>query len=217
MARVLETPGRPDRALRRVIRYAVLPEIARRRPDRILVVSPAARSVPGLEAWNVIRVETGGDGPVRCHSQALPFVDDAFDLVILHHVLEDGQEPELQEARRVLKPGGDLFVLGQGSLGWRARLSRRGADRPAIKLLPLCQQLRRRAFVLERCAGCGLAGIPVYWERVWQRPALPFADCVVLHGRHRPLEPIVRRLRFAQPRPAAARREAVESLFRSRA
>ncbi len=208
---------RHDRALAQLVRHTVLPEFARRRPERVLLISPIPEAFFDLGNWNILTLHRGEQvksDRVACDTASLPFQDDQFDAVILHHVFSNGQEPELHEAWRVLRPGGDVFVLGHGSLGWRARPTRRRGVEPAMRVLKVCQQLRRRAFDIEQCAGSGWLGIPFYYERRWQRPALPFADTVLVHGRHRPLRPIVRPLRFGRPQAVGVRSTATESLYR---
>ena len=49
----------------------------------------------------------------------LPFADGEFDTVLLDDVLGDAKRPmtAISEARRLLKPGGRLLVLGQSASG----------------------------------------------------------------------------------------------------
>jgi SAM-dependent methyltransferase len=218
MAESPEKRKRQDRTLEHLVRHTVLPEFARRRPGRVLLISPEPESFRQLERWDMVtlRCEDGvGDGPVRCETGLLPFSEGSFDTVLLHHFAHDGRESELQEAWRVLCAGGDIFILGTGSLAARALLRRRDNSQPRIRILQVCQQLRRRAFAVEQCAGCGLAGVPVYWERRWQRPALPLADTVMIHGRLRSLRPIVKPLRFGRAQTVGVRSTAADGLLRS--
>ncbi len=62
---------------------------------------------------------------------ALPYPDEAFDVVLCHHVVEHVEDDQavLRECRRVLRPGG-LLLLGipqeDGAIGrWLRRLHRR--------------------------------------------------------------------------------------------
>jgi ubiquinone/menaquinone biosynthesis C-methylase UbiE len=52
------------------------------------------------------------------YAQALPFPDEAFDVVLstvmLHHLPRAGREAAMREAKRVLKPHGRLFVVDFG-------------------------------------------------------------------------------------------------------
>jgi SAM-dependent methyltransferase len=206
-----------DRSLESAVRLAVLPEIARRRPERILLVSPEPAAFPTLGAWPLVALRCGQDtdsDPVACDTVALPFQDDVFDAVLLHHVFADGREPELDEAWRVLSGGGDLFVLGQGSLGRPLRFYGRRRHWPGLRVRQVCQRLRQRAFVIEHCTGSGILGLGVRCVQRWQRPMLPFVDTVVIHGRHRPLKPIVRPLGFGRPQTVGVRSAAADSLFR---
>jgi SAM-dependent methyltransferase len=211
------TGRKRDRALERLVRHSVLPEFARRRPGRVLLMTPDPERFPRLGDWNIVAISrkgSSGRGPVVCETGQLPFRDGSFDIVLLHHVAIDGREPELHEAWRVLCSGGDIFVLGAGSYGLRGLVNAKRSNLPRIRVLQVCQQLRRRAFEVEQCAACGLAGVPLYWERWWQRPALPLADTLVIHGRHRPLRPIINPLRFGRTQAVGVRRTATESFLR---
>ena len=89
-------------------------------------------ALPMLGCWTRLHL---GNGRYRgdLHAAAdepLPFVDDAFDLVLLRHVLEVAPSASalLAEAVRVLAPGGVLALTGVHPLGgwapwfcWRTR------------------------------------------------------------------------------------------------
>ena len=82
-------------------------------------------------------------------AEALPFPDESFDLVIGHAFLHHLPDPEaaLAEARRVLVPGGTLFIAGEPTrLGDRIagvfkRASRNGVR--ALTSMPRFAHLRR--------------------------------------------------------------------------
>ncbi|PJK00878.1 hypothetical protein CO641_02645 [Lysobacteraceae bacterium NML91-0213] len=113
-----------------------------------LWLAPVVRHAPdeacgrGLCLW---RGAQGWAGAVRCGT-ALPLPSETMRVVILQHVVRAGGEDDdlLEEAARVLEPGGRLWLLtlnplspyrwrwrGQGlraaePLGWRRRLRRAG-------------------------------------------------------------------------------------------
>ena len=93
------------------------PLLARRRPERILVLKQSGTEDPPLELASpalVVRISSdqSSEGvPVRCRLGALPFEEAAFDLVIVHHLLNDGSEAFFAEALRVLVAGGDLSLI----------------------------------------------------------------------------------------------------------
>jgi SAM-dependent methyltransferase len=57
--------------------------------------------------------------------EALAFGDDAFDVVYLHGVLPYAREPRrvLEEARRVVRPGGQVIAMGYNKYSWLSVLS----------------------------------------------------------------------------------------------
>ncbi|TVP54866.1 MAG: class I SAM-dependent methyltransferase [Halomonadaceae bacterium] len=72
-------------------------------------------------SWLQWQAVTTGDctrdpvhSPLLCLHQELPFQDDDLDLVVLHHSLDLSHCPHrvLREAARVLRPGGQLLLVG---------------------------------------------------------------------------------------------------------
>ena len=87
---------------------------------------------PMLGCWATLHLQGGTYvGDVKAAAdEPLPFVDDAFQFVLMRHVLErvPMPTPMLDEAVRVLEPGGVLAVTGIHPLSvwllwvfWRAR------------------------------------------------------------------------------------------------
>jgi SAM-dependent methyltransferase len=122
--------------------------------------APPGRSM--FSCWTRLRVD---DGRYRGDLQAatdesLPFVDDAFELVLLRHALEVVQEPSalLADAVRVLAPGGVLVLTGVHPLSgwapwfyWRARRTR-----PVLQLpLRLMQIMQRAGLEIESARRVG--------------------------------------------------------------
>ena len=83
----------------------------------------------GTEAWRSNAVGVGRPA-VLGDARSLPFADGVFDAVIgrrfLHHVPDGDRTDILQEANRVLKPGGRV-VLVEGTPGLYRRLTKRAA------------------------------------------------------------------------------------------
>ena len=97
--------------------------------------------------------------------ESLPFIDDAFELVLLQHALEATTLPAslLGEAIRVLAPGGLLAITGVHPMSawapwirWRLRNKSLALSMP----LRLMNDLQREGFEIEqvRRVGCVLPG-----------------------------------------------------------
>jgi ubiquinone/menaquinone biosynthesis C-methylase UbiE len=95
--------------------------------------------------------------PICADLTELPFVDEYFDLVILNDTLKkaalmgNGDSPArqtrlLQNAQRVLKPGGKLYIGAENRFSYKNLLGRRdpSAHLPFIALLP--------SFLADACA-----------------------------------------------------------------
>lgn len=188
------------------------PLLESRRPQQILILKNAAAGDLQLfpvSPVQIIRMSTDiHAGAVVVHGRlaALPFSNEAFELVVLQHLLCDGTEAVLQEALRVLAPGGDLVISGLNSAGLRYRMGNRAAQFPGLRLNRIIYHLKSQAFKIETCLRMGLAGMlgPVQensWPGDhWSGLVLPFADWVVLHGHHQPNIENTRTLRFRQAR-----------------
>lgn len=99
---------------------AVLPALQRCAGAHGLLISALPHDhppvLPLLGHWVRLRIANDsfrGDLKARA-DEPLPFADDAFDLVLLRHVLEFAHAPQplLAEACRVLAPGGLLVLTG---------------------------------------------------------------------------------------------------------
>lgn len=119
-------------------------------------------ALPMLGYWTTVHLAGGRYGGDVCAAadEPLPFVDDAFELVMLRHALEVAPQPDalFDEAVRVLVPGGLLVLTGVHPfgawapwLGWRAR--KRG---PALRTpWRLTRQLVAAGLVVERVSRVG--------------------------------------------------------------
>lgn len=149
--------------------------------------------------------ERGGAGQkIACDSNSLPFQDGSFCMVVLHHVVGDGLEQELEEACRVTHHSGVLIVLGLNRMGWRYR--RQGSMRRLPGLVPLAvkSSLERQGMKMRGFAGAGLFGKnrPAFMCKGLGSLGAPFADVLILQASHAD-SPGVTPLRFRQSRSAA--------------
>ena len=138
---------------------------------------------------------------ICCDSSSLPFQERVFDMVVLHHVISDGREPDLAEACRVLRRSGVLILLGLNRMGWRYRTQGDIRRLPGIAPLKVKGRLDRLDMVMQGFAGAGLGGSerPAFMSRGLGGLAVPLADLVLLQARHRD-NPEVTPLRFRKPR-----------------
>lgn len=196
---------------------ALMPALQRCAGTRGLLVSAAPGdqppALPLLGHWTGLRLADGRfDGDVRASApEPLPFSDDAFDLVLLRHVLETAPQPAalLHEAVRCLAPGGVLVSTGLHPLGawspwWHWRMRHR--DGHLNSPMQLAHWLRRADLQVEQSLRVG---------RTWpgSAPALvadvqPFGGGYLLVARKRRAMSLPVRLRArsvaAHPRPALA-------------
>ena len=185
------------------------PLLARRRPERILVLKHAAAQELLIETTSpaqIIRLaadEPFANAGVRCRIEALPFEEAAFDLVILHHLVSDGSEAFFAEAFRVLAAGGDVVISGLNSSGLRNRIVNRRQPMPALKLDRICNFLKSQSINIELCLLMGLGGFSRPAPKAtWHGLGFPFADRVALHGHHQSNIKNASILRFKQVQPA---------------
>jgi SAM-dependent methyltransferase len=178
-------------AQQRLAGQLLQPLLAKRRPGRILVLKHATASdlpLDPVRPAQVVRLSTAdyaADELVRCRLMALPFEEAAFDLVILHHLVNDGSEAFLPEAMRVIAAGGDIVISGLNSSGWRHRFGNRKREVAALKLDRICKVLKAQSFNIEQCLLMGLAGFSKPAPKAtWHGLGFPFADRVVVHGHH---------------------------------
>ncbi|HEX5305715.1 MAG TPA: methyltransferase domain-containing protein [Dyella sp.] len=149
----------------------LLPALQRCTGEHGLLLSAARQdrppALPMLACWTHLQLageHYAGDLLGRT-DEPLPFVDDAFELVVLRHALEAVSlpQPMLDEAIRVLSPGGLLALSGVHPLSlwlpWLAWRGRRQSLRPYMPL-QVGEWLRRGAMQVEcvRRVGHALPG-----------------------------------------------------------
>ncbi|GLQ97557.1 class I SAM-dependent methyltransferase [Dyella mobilis] len=144
---------------------AYLPDLRRCAGTRALLLSAASEdgppNPPYLGQWVTLKAAQAGlHGDLRAStSEPLPFVDGAFDLVLLRHVLELAPLP-LEEIVRVLAPGGMLVLTGINPLsGWSPwwLWQTRGDPLHATSPIRLAARLRRIDLQIERVQRVGRA------------------------------------------------------------
>lgn len=121
---------------------------------------------------------------VCCESSQLPFQDNAFCTVLLHHVISDGFEPELAEACRVLRRSGVLIVIGLNRMGWRYRAQDDYRRLPGLAPLAVRNRLESLGMGMKGFAGAGLGGRkkPALLMDGLGSACLPVADLLILQA-----------------------------------
>ncbi|MEI7038129.1 methyltransferase domain-containing protein [Fulvimonas yonginensis] len=167
----------PLRGLFAAEAHALAPELQRCAGAYALQISPATSAPPAsplLDRWvHLYMDEHRGMGDLHARvDEPLPFLDDAFGLVLLSHALEVAPNPQalLLEAARVLAPGGLLALTGM---------------HPASGWLPWLLWRRRRKVTLESPLRVGhwLRGTELSVERVRRvGPLWPSSAVVPHHG-----------------------------------
>lgn len=151
----------PLRQLVQTQTRAMLPSLQRCTGDHALLIDTCIDgtppAVPLLGCWVrlCIGATTGYRGDLRASTaEPLPFVDDAFDLLLLRHALEATPHAAslLNESVRVLAPGGMLVITGVHPLScWSPWMYWRGRNPPHRLHMPLQlgQCLRQAGLDLE--------------------------------------------------------------------
>ncbi len=113
-------------------------------------------ALPMLGCWITMKVEGSRyQGDVKAASdESLPFVDDAFELVLLQHALEATAllRSMLDEVIRVLAPGGVLAITGVHPMSiWAAWIRWRTRGKPHALSMPLrlMLDLQQAGFEIE--------------------------------------------------------------------
>jgi len=135
-------------------------DLQRCRGDHGLLVSTVEQdhlpAAPMLSCWTRLAIagaDYGGDVTGRA-DEPLPFLDEAFELVVLRHALEAAAAPAalLDETLRVLAPGGLIAISGLHPVSlWMPWLAWRTRRRPLRLHMPLQlgEWLRRRDMQVE--------------------------------------------------------------------
>jgi hypothetical protein len=147
-----------------------------------------------------------------CDPRELPFQDRSFCMVVLHHVISDGLEEELEEACRVTARRGVLIVLGLNRYGWRYRSQDRFRRLPGFAPLKVKSRLECLGMKMQGFAGAGLLGRtrPEFMSQGLSGFGAPVSDVVILQAVHVD-SPGVTPLRFRKPRAAVVQSAAMRS------
>lgn len=186
--------------------------LAELQPRRVLLVCRNPDDIGTLPEQPGARIYTVNPAPGHMTPSVvatlpwLPFQSEVFDLVVVHDLVCDGDERLLGEVRRVLKSGAHLLVIGMGRYGLEhlARRRTNGDGPAAIRPWRLCRRLRQRSFVIEACRGYGIARARIDTGEGWRRPLVTVSDRVCVRARFSQVRPVIRRMRFRQPRAAGA-------------
>lgn len=173
---------------------ALTPELQRCFGTHGLLLCASAEDMPPalpmLGCWTSLHLDGEryrGDLQAAA-DEPLPFVDDAFDLAVLRHVLEVSPNASalLDDAIRILAPGGVLVLTGVHPLSgwapwfyWRTR-----GKSPRLRMpLRLGHDLRQAGLEIERMqrVGCVWPG----WETTGSTPGSAFGGGYVLIARKR--------------------------------
>jgi len=110
--------------------------------------SPAGHKILFSPTWR------GGEQQAVADNEELPLANDSMDVVLLHHALDftDDNHRLLREATRVLRPGGQMLIIGfnpmsywglwrvfkrRSTIPWRARFISRRRLTDWLQLLDL--------------------------------------------------------------------------------
>ena len=205
------------------------PLLAKRRPERVLVLKHAGADDLEWEPVGrvqIIRLSTeqmAAESTIRCRLGALPFAEASFDLVILHQLVSDGNEPVMRSALEVLVAGGDLVISGLNSAGLQYRIKNRREKFPGLKINRIIEHLKSESFKIEHCFKMGLAGLsrpaPINcWKgNGWNALTMPFADRVILHGHHQSNIQNASILRFRQTKRSRVASAALDGVSNRKA
>ncbi|WP_430390335.1 methyltransferase domain-containing protein [Dyella sp. 20L07] len=156
----------PLRSLLAEEALALKPGLQRCAGSHALLLSVAREDVPPvlplLGKWTRLNIADGRySGDLHARSdEALPFLDDAFDLVLLRHALEVSTTPQdlLEEASRVLAPGGVMALTGLHPFSaWLPWMMWRGKGRTPTMHSPIQLErwVRRTELDVERIERVG--------------------------------------------------------------